>query len=108
MVIPECGVCFSVYQIVISKVAFHLLLPLPLGPPKHCAKAVDGRGSEGRVNLSPPHPGPLLLRRAQDGEPVEPHGGERENKEDGLFYASTAPSEVQRTTAAKAAPTFST
>jgi len=28
---------------------------------------------------SPPHPNPLLLRQAQDGEPVEPHGGEREN-----------------------------
>ena len=49
-------------------------------------RADTGRSNPGVASLGksfPPHPGPLLLRQAQDGEPVEPHGGERENKDSG-------------------------
>jgi hypothetical protein len=38
---------------------------------------------------------PLLLRQAQDGEPVEPHGGERENEVKSDFI-STAHRKIAR------------
>jgi hypothetical protein len=97
MVIPEWGVCFSVYQIVIILVVLHLILPLPavrfdrltvLSLPK---EERDGASHADGVIPSDPLP-------SRKGK----------IKEDGLFYASIAPSLVQRTTAAKAAPTFST